>query len=264
RLYSELSDEHFPIDGVHFSAEELRRRVQRYEALTEIALAMMITGCYWGEEAHENLWTKCLERITNPPENRTGYLEWERLRLYPALLLLYGGGIASIAAGKYSTFSALLTKARIRIGDTEGPIVLSLYPGMVMDENVGRQLPGMERHYTPLSDHLYKVLREPLREFLPQDIHYQRCFDRFEYLFALVYADLDYDRRNGAWGPIGCFGWRNRHRPENTIMKEIELEAKAAGQDWLPLKAGLFDASVERFQVVKTAFDKEIEKLRCR
>jgi len=38
-------------------------------------------------------------------------------------------------------------------------------------------------------------------------------------------------------------------------MKEIELEVTKAGKDWPILAAGLFDASVERFQFIKTSYD---------
>lgn len=250
-LYDELSEDRFSLN-TPFTDQEFINRVRRYEALTEILQAMMITGCYWGEEKHIDLWVKCLELISNPPEDKGGIYGWLKLRLYPALLLLYAGGIAAVAAQRYSTFAALLTKAKVYKQGTDYPLVLKLYPGAVMEREIRQKLPGMKDHYTPLNDHLFELLREPLREFLPQDRHHQKCFDRFEYLLALVYADIYHKHGGGALGPVGCFGWRR------SIIKEIEIEVKEAGNEWLPLKAGLFDGATERFQFIKAEFDKQI------
>jgi len=128
-----------------------------------------------------------------------------------------------------------------------------------MEDNTAKQLPNMQnKKYTPLSVYLYDFLREPLKEYLPLDIRYQECFDRFEYLLALVHADLMDKKEGRLWAPIGCFSWRGRgfYRADiPPIMKELESEVATAGDNLPLLKAGLFAGSVERFQEVKTAFD---------
>jgi hypothetical protein len=73
------------------------------------------------------------------------------------------------------------------------------------------------------------------------------------YLLALVYADLE-QHREGISGPVGRFG--------QSIMAEIQSEVASAGQNWLPLKAGLFGGSDERFLTLKTAFDEWVRKVR--
>ena len=265
KLYEQLSVEHFPVDVRTSTHEEfelcLQRRVQRYEALTETLQALLITGCYWGEETHEELWARCLERIANPSRERTRYATvWLDLTYYPALLLLYAGGLASITSKRYNNFAALLTKARVLSEGKSLSSVLFLYPNRVMNKETAEKLPGMERSYTPLNNRLYQVLREPLREYLPQDQAYQKCFDRFEYLFALVHVDLREKQKQPTVGPVGCFAWRNIML-EDHIVTEIELEIKDAGNNWLPLKAGLFDGSLERFQYLKHEFDKFVQGL---
>jgi hypothetical protein len=261
KVYVELSDQNFPTRG-NFSKEELLSRVQRYEALTEILMALLITGCYWGEKKHEDLWTKCLQRIANPSGERSDLdVVWLKLKLYPALLLLYSGGIASIGAGRYGNLSALLAQAQVQSWNENKayPMVLRVCTREVMDKNVGQQLPGMGRSDVPVSDYLYSLLRDPLRGYLPDDAGYKKCFDRFEYLLGLVHTDLRTKEGHDIWGPIGCFGWRYLRR-EGGIMKEIGLEAEKAGSAWSPLKAGLFDGSFERFKEVKSTFDQFIGK----
>ena len=55
------------------SAEiDLGSQIKKYESISETLLAMMIVGCFWGEEKHRYLWVKCLERVANPPIKRAG------------------------------------------------------------------------------------------------------------------------------------------------------------------------------------------------
>jgi hypothetical protein len=257
KLDEQLSDAQFNLMEIE-TEEELKRRVERYQALTEILLGIMITGSYWGEQTHLSLWTQCLERLAYLPNPYHGRSQWTRLRLYPALLLLYGGGIAALAHRKYDTFAAFLTKAVARSENGEQPLVVSVHIWTVMEHSIAQQLPDMQKHISPLSDHLYSFLREPLKEYLPLEIRYQECFDRFEYLLALVHADLTRNNQWNVWSPIGCFGWRGRgamRLDAPPIMKVIESEVAEQGEDWPLFKAGLFNGSVERFQETKRAFD---------
>ncbi len=260
-LYAELSDEEkFPVCGISNNGhkDEFRRHVKHYEYITKPVLAMMITGCRWGKKLHEDHWIHCLERIANPSGKRNGIPVSTNLRLYPALLLLYGGGIISIATENYELFSALLNKPKVRsVHGEDVPLVKSLYTESVIEkESTQKWLPGMEHERKPVfSNYLYKILREPLKDFLPQDTRYQKCFDRFEYLFALVNTSLEDD----AYGPIGCFAFRhkNEHR-EVSIMQEIGDEASVLGDNWPLLKAGLFKGDVKEFNSAKQKFDKHI------
>lgn len=247
KLFSELNNNNFPVRDVQFSEDELVRRMKKYEALAEIPLALIINGCYWGDEGHQKPWVQAIERIANHGMERSGLDVWLNLKSYPALLLFYGAGIASITAEKYSTFSALLLKPKIRDGKNEKSACLRLHPINVLADK-GKSIPSMPKGDQPFNQYLDALLREPLREFLPDDTRYQQCFDRFEYLLALVHADLELKSGSNAWGPVGCFRWRKG------IISEIETEATKTGDNWPPLKAGLFDGSFERLKKVKDAF----------
>lgn len=266
RVYGQIGEELFPVQGGQgfatneaFNAE-LLRQVRSYEALTDILGAMFITGCFWSEPHHDHLWAKSASRVANPPDVR-GQVSTAlvNLRRYPAVLLLYAGGIASIAADRYHTLKALLTHAHIREeygrpGDH--PVALVLYPGALLEQSIAQRLPGMEGHYTPMSDWLFATLREPLREIAPDDRLYERLFDRFEYLLALVHTDLD-GQSNGPGrfsAPLGCFSWRYRREPQY-ISRIIQQEIESQQQAWLPLQAGLFGGSLERLRAVKAEFD---------
>jgi len=260
KLYNELSEnETFPVSGIPKDKleDEFRRQVQLYESFTEPALSMMITGCRWGDKSHEDLWVHCLERIANPPEVKHEHdHHLNNLRRYPALLLLYGSGMSLIAAGNYELFSALLNKPRIRTTFRDEIPATYFETSNVIEETFQKLLPNMKSQPTPLSNHLYEILRDPLRDILPQETRYQECFDRFEYLFTLVYVNLYKEKHGDIWAPEGCFSWRNLPRdPKRTIMKIIQLEIEQEDSAWPPLKAGLFGGDIDRFKKVKQEYD---------
>jgi len=257
KVYNELSEKHFPVNNVPFSPEELLNRANRYEALTEILRASIITGCYWGEKEHEDLWKKCLERVANSNDSGNGLIAWIKLRYYPALLLLYAGGIAAIAAKRYSTLWALLNKTKIHTRSGDRPLIFRIYTDKVMGQKVAQELPGKENLYTPLSDHLFDRLRDDFRDIVPDDAHYDQIFNRFEYLKALTFADMNEEAgAKRIWGPIGRFGWNRK------IQKIIEDEmSQPEPPSWPPLEAGFFGGSLERAKEIKRKYDELINRL---
>ena len=250
KLFKELSGDNLSMN-TSFSPEEIVSRVRRYEALTKTIQALMITGCYRGEESHQKLWVHCIERISTPPLS-SGVILWHKLRLYPALLLLYAGGIAALAGEQYKTFAELITKPKISEQDESIPVIFTvntktvIYSDLVQHTSV---FSSMSKE--PISDHLFRVFREPLRKYLPDDTDYQKCFDRFEYLLALIHADLSdkFVESSRFWGPVGSFGDRLE------VIADIVAEAIAAGNAWPPIQSGLFDGSIERFMEVKNGFN---------
>jgi hypothetical protein len=110
---------------------------------------------------------------------------------------------------------------------------------------------------------LNDILRDPLRDILPQDANYQDHFNRFEYLAALVHADLGEEKYGEIWAPVGLFGYRSRlsHR-DTSIMNRIQSDFENSTQTtWPPLRAGLFGGSAERFKSIKQEFDELITRV---
>lgn len=258
KLFFEMSGPAFAAQAQHQPAGELTKRIEKYEALCEILLSVIVTGTYWGNEGATNLWVNCLQRIANPVESGGGLVYLIKLRRYPALLLLYGAGLAAVAAGNYQTLAAVLTKPKVTNNQGKYEAICSeVNPSGVMEQNIGHLLPGMDRRHTPVSVYLFDKLRGPLQDYLPRDEDYQDAFDRFEYLLGLVYADLyRWEARNGWLGPVGCFAWRsNLFHQENRMSNKIRDELETEGTNWLPLKAGFFGGSVEQAKIAKAKFD---------
>ncbi|HOO52829.1 MAG TPA: SIR2 family protein [Methanothrix sp.] len=258
KLYSEISDEKkFPLNYSKNKIEdEIKRRIQLYESLTEPVLSMVIVGSYWGNKSHDKLWTYCIERMANLPGERHGIGELSNLRLYPALLLLYGGGIASIAAEKYDLLYSLLMDVAVRDIYEEGPAAQKLNVFNVMNENIGNVLDTESP--TPTNEQIYKVLREPLKDIITQDTKYQKYFYRFEYLSALVESYLNKKQGKNVWSPVGPFCWGYVPPLRGSIMEDIDLEIETVGSNWQPLQAGLFRGSIDEFKDIKKECDQKI------
>lgn len=255
-LYTKLSDNIFSMTEPVPEIDSLRLRVRRYEAISNTVLSLFINGCYWGEKKHNKIWVKSIERIANHNKEFSGWAVQLNLKLYPALLMLYGGGIASLFAEKYDTFVSILKKPTIMCNDgKEKPLCFNLTTLHVMDERVGWLLPNMERHHTPLSDYILEILRPYLNDFLPDEMQYKKLFDKFEYLLALIVADL-----TGNWGPPGAFVWRDRSRLENGVVDQTKKEVEAMGEEWPLFKLGVFGGSIDRFNKISKLLDEEFGK----
>lgn len=260
KLFSEINTSKFGGDSQLEPKDELKKRLDQYGVLCTILLHVFVTGCFWGSDAYVKLWVKSLQRIANL-DTMGGLVYLTQLRRYPALLLLYGAGIAAVASGNYQTLAAILMQAKAKSDRRKNDALCSaIYPFAVIDD-VGRVLPGFEKRRTPLSDYLCAKLREPLREYLPRDEDYENTFDRFEYFLGLVHADLNrVEWQNGWWGPTGCFIWRGRYFGAS-IPETIGAELEAAGANWPPLKAGLFGASIEQAKTAKAKFDSFLSQI---
>jgi hypothetical protein len=247
----------FPVSmSSRLTAEDFKQRIKRYEEISQVALTIMVAGCYYGTPAYEKLWADLLQRVANPLAERSGLVPFLKLRRYPALLLLYGGGIAAVAGEHYGTLLALLSRPKLanerRGGDD--PPVHRLSPHDVIEKVAADQVWG-QRWYAPVSEHFFLLLREPFRVLLHEDRQFQQCFDRFEYLRSLLEVDVTGDVQS-----VGCYGWRWKY-PEQDVRTEIEAEERAAGRDWPPYRAGWFNGQRERYTAAKKRVDEFVARL---
>lgn len=203
-----------------------------------------------------SLWCNVLERLANrtiPNVRRDRRMQ--ALKYYPAVILLYGGGMASLSAQQYGTLLALLTRPTVRTRESTYPFPYGLYRHIWHD--TFKYVPGLEHKKIPMSNRLYDVLREPLREFIPDDETYERTFDRFEYVQALVSADVPKHERS----TLGAFMYRHDAFPDGSVVTQLKDEANSAGADWQLLKLGFFGGSVQRLQAAMKLVDSAIEKM---
>jgi len=255
RLHEEFSSDKYSLE-TPFNFEEYTRRVRQYESSLEILLYLILVGCYWQNAQYDKWWAKCLERVVPPKKGSRSINVWNNLRYYPASILLYAGGISSIVSNNYRCFASLLTLPTNEERDREEPLLLQLAPRRIIGDKEAEIL-----FQKLTNEHLERLLRGPLKEYLPSDVEYIKTFDRFEYLFTLVYADLNEKRHNRIWAPTGCFLWRNRDEHEKHIINRVRAEISEQGENWPLLKAGLFNGSLTRFNYIEAEYIKAFREL---
>ena len=204
RLYSDLRGESFSNRNARSSAEVVKLRMKQYEKLAEPLLALLVHGCYWGRgEYSTRLWVDSLERIASTSDSNGENVVLDRLRMYPAFLLSYGAGVSCIAVERYDTLASVLHRPHVQRGKKRPALPYALISGTILSREVARLVFETD-YYTPLSERVYKLLREPLREYIQDDDRYEECFDRFECILALV--------QEGLFGPtclqLGRFAWK--------------------------------------------------------
>ena len=248
-----------------YSKDLFIERVQRYEALVAPTQALMTIGCYWGTPEYHKVWTRCLHRIIEPEMSQAGNTDWINLKLYPGALLFYSASFAAFVSEKFYNFAHLVS---FPIYDThfrqEVPSLLSLNIDKVFESSYGNLLNnslGVEDIRLPHIGHLYKVLKDSMKSIMPQDKQFRKCFEQFEYLMALIYADQAEKHlitRSGVyWAPHGLFIMRRhdnyiQQRKDHPIVGQ-EIHTKVIAS---LLEVGLFEGLMSRFQNMKIETDK--------
>lgn len=258
RVRAELNDKRFNALRDNFSYDLFRSRMHEYEELTADLRSLFILGCADTDEAVSPLWADALSRIVNARELAGSSDELIKLRLYPGMLLLYAGGLAATAAGKYEHLRAMLRDVSVRDFRNPGgmPLPHALVHARLIDDHTSQGVFGSKNEYAPLSHYLRKLLRDQLRDLIPDDYVYADTFVRFEYLFALASAVTCKATYGYAGMPYGIYLWEPFLRDKERYIVNLtnrELESEKDG--WPPLKARLFDGPLESFLALKREAD---------
>jgi hypothetical protein len=217
--------------------------ISDFEAATKNLRNIIAYGCYFGTKEQSYLWNGALNRLATQPQT-AGSTFLLTLQLYPALLVMYAGGLSALAAGNLENLKNILTAQYT--SDARDPQELVLEANCTMLGNAGNQLLGYERRKTPLSDHLFELFDASLPKELTFGQDYALLFDRWEILVGMVVADIYRDRGKnigfGSWAPVGRFSWRGEYT-DGASIKLVRKELESQKLNWMPLKAGLFDGS---------------------
>lgn len=260
---SEILNRH--IEGSRYIASQTERYMEIASPLAEV---LSVAGA-WGVPDQDGIWTRAMESIANTAKNESGMLALLGLRRVPALAMLYSTAIASVARRNYGPLRAVAVDAEFRADPPAVPFIAAAHVYRAFQncddalELLARTASGREvsdddiaelrrrggRRHTPISDYLHARLRPTFSKLLPSDDDYTAMFDRAEVLMAALAVDA----RNtlatgnvyadGAW--YGAFTWRDRFSQQTLEVRILE-EAKSEGDQWRPLRAGLFGGDHQR------------------
>jgi hypothetical protein len=262
-LIGNTSEELFPLNVPQVEGEFIPR-LERYEKLSSEMLSIMFLVGYWGTLDHVLSASIPAKQFSIQLGADTRTNVWTALRWYPAMLITYALGIGAIAAGNYKILYSLLRSSCISIShSSQGiPFVLAIEEGFGQARNLFKTLPVHERHLYPVSEYLFSLFKNKYSEvvFLGQD--YESIFDYFEILYALQQSHEREKLVEGRfWGPIGRFGWKSSRGNMPNPFKDFCDEASRNKESWLPLKAGFFDGSYERFKKIEQYYFQRLQNM---
>jgi hypothetical protein len=234
----------FPVEGGSaLTLDEAFRRTATYMELASSCTALIAVGAAWATSDQIRIFTELLESIAEAGSSAlSGITAWINLRKFPALVLLYAGGISAVAEQRYDSLSALLNA---KVPDGRGSMTdaaRGLDPGGIVDFDLSRAIVPEKQtsFFSPTSEYLYRELRGPLRDSIPTEAAYTRAFNRFEYILALVQL------ARGDYPHMGRFAWiMRRGEGWGDPSREVSDELEVQGDSWLPIASGLLPNATE-------------------
>lgn len=247
RVIQLFNHEDFSNDDKDLSSQKVESRLSKYEeAIFDLQI---ISTClaYWGKEIQHASIRRVILRLSENINPSAGYQLWVNMQWHPLMLLMYSTGISAIINEDYLMLKTILTTKVSSRGDDSKELVVTIFD-KIDDQslNIFKQLSSYERMYTPMSEYLFKKLQPPLDDLLFLGSSYEEAFDRFEIMVALIYADKSKRTEEWFWAPPGRFSWKYRTRGRGLFL-QIKEEANELKNEWPPIKAGLFNGSIDRF-----------------
>ena len=196
--------------------EGIRERVEFFESAAEPLGRIGGALGRWGDgEEVELAVNALLALVAQADEQREGIVQLVALRAYPAVLFLSAYGLGLTYANRWDALYRLISHPVARMYGDPGRVVdrLFLWSWEGGRDGVWQQLPGLERHLTPLSDRVYEVMDGWRGSFAGVVADFDDLYDTWEILGALAFCDRETremieDDSAQVWCLVGRNGWR--------------------------------------------------------
>ncbi|MFA6331423.1 MAG: SIR2 family protein [Methanoregula sp.] len=215
RVLAEVNREDvIPLGNVN-GKECFKKRLEELEQVSAPLIAMIATLTYYDNGVHSDLITETIDRLINIPEienslgtrqisgingiiSGTNYLDcFQRLRYYPALLVIYASGITATRRGNFNSLAAVLERPRIQHFDYLTSSVTPFFDKVniwyvllcVRDWMLEfhKKETGKSGNF---HDYLLMIVQGIISTLVPNEYTFEASFDSFEYLYGLSYMSL--------------------------------------------------------------------------
>lgn len=234
-------------------------RVRKYEALCSTLLSMAPIGAFYvRKEEHWHIWQKALMRMSLK-DNFSYSIELEN---YLKALLFYILGLGAVAGEKLYFLNRLFTTNIHR--NIRGNILAIEYlpPLSPLNEHLkGISLyvdDGVSDRETSLNDHFYKILRQYVKQIIPDDRSYEYTFNKLEVLIALSFRHNDTNSPN--YAPPGRFIYQKEQ--EKQILDEIRYSLNNYENDSPFVTSRIFGKTDVECINVLAEFEKIVSEIR--
>ena len=243
------------------SAETFQARLDYYDATMKDLLTAVILLARWGQDEQLVLLERIFSRLAEMNKNSGGLVAWQSGRWYPISLLSYAAGITALTFGNPAVLRyTFLTPTDGQRGDgkTEA-LTVAVADEMNRLGDMFKLIPVHAKHRVPVNEFMFVKLQKPLDELLYLGSSFERYFDEYEILAALIYADQRVLAGERVWAMPGRFGYKFMRggKPYDTFVGD----AASMGENWPLLRAGLFGSSSTRFQEVANSYREFLTQL---
>jgi len=242
--------------------EQIVERLNAYERVLEPFGKILVVAGAWGEEKHADLWRRAARLILNVRRNG-GHPRLVGLQDFVRFYLAYVSAIASVDKLNFYCLAAILD-APVRTLEGQAPLIEQMHPhymfqfaeswvptavtlraeGQPVTPEVIRALQTGQQglRHTPVSEHLFTMLRPLFVELIPDDEDYDERFDQAEALLALKASVAKVEAAEAGRYGVGKwdsrYTWKLRFRnggPDQVLAEEY----KDRGERWKPIRQGL-------------------------
>ena len=233
-------------------------RVPEYERICGRLLKLLCAMSRWGDKRHVDMIVDTLQRISRAkPENSSGYYSRiAGLQIYPALWSFYAIGITRLTARKYDLFNKFASLTYSDNEYQEIPFIASMLPNRVLKGvKLPHQVPNFFNNIPDMSlEYVFQTLREPLREFIPDDTMYSDFTERFEYYkWIVVLYEADRNKNLGIikecyfpWRFFAGIRYRRKEQHLVPLSDIIKEEIERYKDNWEPFRDGFCDGNVSK------------------
>lgn len=240
------------------ATESIGSRVTQADAVMAQLLPLLATMGKWATREQIPIAAQIVAHFLDVPAPKgTFYQANEHIVRYPALVAAYAVGAGALSEDRFDNFRAVLfaSVASRRNREEDQPFVVALHGGAPFAQDFWMLLPGMERRYTPVSDHVFEYLTNTIPDVFGRTTRPERLFDRIEATVSFSYLDGRSDDRG--WAPLGSYLWRDAG-----LVERLQAELASQGAEWPPLKAGFFGGAVDRATQVLSALADHLIRVR--
>jgi hypothetical protein len=206
-----LTDTRYPTSGQLDDSDlpaALEKRLTAYEHDMAPLLRLVAIGVRSGDRRHDELWTALVERFLRAEPHQHGAQDvWANAASYPALLLTYVIGLASVAAGREDLLHRLLCRTSATAADGRStPVLRALVLRNVVDPRHAAALPawGGTPPHQALSVQLRQVLSRVFFNVV-DGAAFEWAFADYEFLRSLL------ELHDAPFSSLGEFAVRLEH-----------------------------------------------------
>lgn len=238
------------IEGKKPDEESVRTVMSGVESSCEVLIRLFECGARYADRTQAKMFFDAFKLVLEETEQNLMYHVWIDLRKYPALLVIYAAGIASVEAENYSILHEICARP-INLPSSSGKEIPT--PAIVNTENVFQT--HFARQYLvtdinpkfPLSHYLYLFFAPSPEAIESHESEYALLFDNFEYLWSLLFLDSQIRMgRSDGWFLPASFSWRRQSYRGPWLRDQAYKCRELRNVDWPPLKQGLFGSSIDR------------------